>query len=204
MLRTKEQFHVVGLLTTVTAPFDRVSMHGVRRTLLRAQARAAKLPLCEVEIPAPCNNRQYEQAMAQALEQARQQRVTHMAFGDLFLDEVRAYRERQLAGTGIEPVFPLWGRSTAELAREMIAGGLVAYVTCVDPRKVPESFAGRRFDASLLEEMPPEVDPCAENGEFHTFAAAGPMFHHAVQVRAGPVVHRDGFVFADLWPADSC
>lgn len=204
VLRTKGDFDVVGLLTTVTEPFDRVSMHGVRRSLLRAQARAAGLPLLEVDIPSPCTNQQYQQAMGRAIEQASRQQVTHMAFGDLFLDDVRAYREQQLAGTGIQPVFPLWGLPTAPLAREMIAAGLVAYVTCADPSKVPESIAGRLFDQRLLDELPPEVDPCAENGEFHTFAAAGPMFRYPMQVRVAAIVPRDGFVFADLVPLDSC
>lgn len=204
VLRTQGDFDVVGLLTTVTEPFDRVSMHGVRRSLLRAQARAAGLPLLEVDIPSPCTNQQYQQAMGRAIQQASRQQVTHMAFGDLFLDDVRAYREYQLAGTGIQPVFPLWGLPTAPLAREMIAAGLVAYVTCADPSKVPESIAGRLFDQRLLDELPAGVDPCAENGEFHTFAAAGPMFRHPVQVRVAAIVPRDGFVFADLLPLDSC
>jgi len=202
VLRGEGRFEVTGLLTTVTEPFDRVSMHAVRRSLLHAQARAAGLPLHEVFIPSPCNNQQYELAMQKAIAQARRQGVTHMAFGDLYLEDVRAYRERQLAGTGITPVFPLWGIPTAELARQMIGQGLVAYITCVDPSRVPDSFAGRRYDDHLLEQLPNGVDPCAENGEFHTFAAAGPMFRQPIAVRPGAVVRRHGFVFADLLPAD--
>lgn len=189
---------VVGLLTTVTEPYARVSMHGVREEILRAQAEAAGLPLLRVAIPAPCPNEVYEQAMATAVEEARRQGVTQMVFGDLFLDDVRAYRERQLMGTGIIPVFPLWLRPTRQLAEEMISAGLVAYVTCLDPKKVPAELAGRRFDREFLGRLAAEVDPCAERGEFHTCVTAGPMFTHPIAVEAGETVERDGFVFADL------
>lgn len=192
---------VVGALTTLTEHFGRVSMHGVRDSVLRAQCEAAGLPLTTVPIPYPCPNEIYEARMAQALAVARREGVTHIVFGDLFLEDIRAYREAKLAGTGITPVFPLWGRPTAALARAMIAGGLKARVVCLDPKLVPRSFAGRSFDEALLDELPPGVDPCAERGEFHTCVIGGPMFRHAVPVVSGELVERDGFVFADLAPA---
>ena len=196
--RAEGQFEITGLLTTITEPYGRVSMHGVREEILRAQAEAAGLPLVRVPIPAPCPNEVYQEAMGKAVAEARRQGVTHMIFGDLFLEDVRQYRERQLAGTGIDAVFPLWQRPTRDLAEEMIAGGLVAYVTCVDPRRVPRELAGRRFDRELLAALPPGTDPCAENGEFHTCAVAGPMFERPVAVEVGETVDRDGFVFTDL------
>ncbi len=196
--RQENVLDVVGLLTTVTEPYARVSMHGVREEILRAQAEAAGLPLVQVAIPAPCPNEVYEAAMRGAIEEARRQGVTQMVFGDLFLDDVRAYRERQLSGTGISPVFPLWLRPTRQLAEEMISGGLVAYVTCLDPSKVPAEMAGRRFDRDFLDQLGPGVDPCAERGEFHTCVTAGPMFARPIVVEAGETVQRDGFVFADL------
>jgi uncharacterized protein (TIGR00290 family) len=203
VLRAADEVEVVGLLTTINAAFERVAMHAVRAELLRAQARAAGLPLVEVPIPWPCSNEQYEAAMAAAIARARAEGVSVMAFGDLFLEDIRAYRERQLAGSGLRPVFPLWGRPTAALAAEMIAGGLRARLTCVDPRALAPSFAGRELDAALLADLPPTVDPCGERGEFHTFAWDGPMFRAPVAVRGGEIVERDGFVFADLLPADA-
>jgi len=201
-LRRACEVEVVGLLTTLNAEFDRVAMHAVRRTLLEAQAAAAGLPLLQVPLPWPCSNEVYEAAMARALAEARETwGVTHIAFGDLFLEEVRAYRERQLEGTGLTPLFPLWGLPTRTLAQEMIAGGLEVRLTCVDPKRLPTSFAGRAFDAALLQDLPPDVDPCGEAGEFHTFAHAGPMFARPVSVTLGEIVTRDGFVFADLLPA---
>ena len=198
-LRQEREFDVVALLTTVNQEFQRVAMHAVRRELLEMQASAAGLPLITVPLPWPCSNARYEAAMAAALADAKARfGVTHMAFGDLFLEEVRAYRVRQLAGTGLEPVFPLWQKPTAPLAAEMIAGGLRAVLTCVDPRCLPASFAGRAFDHALLDALPPDVDPCGENGEFHTCVTAGPMFSAPLAVTAGEVVERDGFVFADL------
>ncbi len=191
---------VVGLLTTVTSDFERVSMHAVRERLLDLQASSLGLPCRKVRIPWPCTNERYEAEMARALAEARGEGVTHVAFGDLFLEDVRAYREAKLAGTGIDPVFPLWGRDTSRLAREMLDAGLHAIVTCVDPRVVDPSLAGRAFDAALLAELPAGVDPCGERGEFHTFAWAGPMFGRAIPVERGEVVARDGFVFADLLP----
>jgi len=191
---------VVGLLTTVNETHDRVAMHAVRRTLLEAQAGAAGLPLLIVRIPHACSNDAYEAAMGAALEEAKARGVRGVAFGDLFLEDIRRYREKQMAGTGLRLVFPLWGRPTAALAQEMLDAGLRARITCVDPRVLPASFAGREFDRQLLADLPRGVDPCGENGEFHTFAWDGPMFAHAVPVRGGEVVTREGFVFADLAP----
>jgi uncharacterized protein (TIGR00290 family) len=199
--RRAGEVEIVGLLTTVTGPFDRVSMHAVRDVLLEAQAKALGLPLMRVPIPYPCPNDVYEQAMADALAAAAVRGVTHVVFGDLFLADVRAYREAQLARAGFQGVFPLWSRETPSLAREMIAAGLDARITCVDPSRLDRSVAGRRFDLELLDALPPDVDPCGENGEFHTFVAGGPMFRHPVPVRSGVIVERDGFVFADLVPA---
>jgi uncharacterized protein (TIGR00290 family) len=192
---------VTGLLTTVSGPFERVAMHAVRLDLVRAQAEAVGLPLLEVRIPSPCPNELYEAAMAEALAEARGQGTTAVAFGDLFLEDVRRYREERMAGTGLRALFPLWGRPTRDLAEEMLAAGLKAVLTCVDPRALPRELAGRAFDASLLRELPPGVDPCGENGEFHSFAWDGPAFRRAVPVRVGEVVERDGFVFADVLPA---
>jgi uncharacterized protein (TIGR00290 family) len=192
---------VCGLLTTVNETHGRVAMHAVRRELLQAQAKAIGLPLIEVPIPYPCPNEAYERAMGEALGSARAHAVNGVAFGDLFLPDIRAYRERQMAPTGLSCHFPLWGRPTAALAREMIASGFKARLTCVDPKALAESFAGREFDAAFLDDLPPTVDPCGENGEFHTFVWDGPGFGNPVEVRTGEVTSRDGFVFADLLPA---
>ena len=200
VLRAMEDVEVVGLLTTVNETHDRVAMHAVRRSLLEAQAEAAGVPLMIVRIPEACTNAAYEAAMGAALEEATARGVRGVAFGDLFLEDIRRYRERQMAGTGLRLLFPLWGRPTAGLAREMLRAGLRARITCVDPRALDGSFAGREFDRELLDDLPPGVDPCGENGEFHTFAWDGPMFAHPVRVRGGEVVERDGFVFADLLP----
>jgi uncharacterized protein (TIGR00290 family) len=200
-LRLAKSYEIVGLLTTVNQVHDRVAMHAVRRELLRLQARAADLPLIEVDLPFPCSNDEYEARMRAFVQQALGLGVSAVAFGDLFLEDVRAYRERQLAGTGLTPVFPLWGKPTAALAREMIASGLEARLTCVDPKQIDPSFAGRPFDQRLLDELPPSADPCGERGEFHTFVWAGPMFRAPVDVLPGEIVTRDGFVFADLLPA---
>jgi iron complex transport system substrate-binding protein len=194
---------VIGLVATLNSAFDRVAMHGVRRVLAAAQADAAGLPLHVLEIPHPCSNEAYARIMGAFLRQQAAAGLEAVAFGDLFLEDVRRYREATLAGTGITPLFPLWGRDTARLAREMIAGGLEAYVTCLDPKKLPARLAGRRFDAALLADLPPGVDPCAENGEFHTFTAAGPMFRSPIAIEIGNVIARDGFVFCDLVPARS-
>ena len=200
VLRGMPDVEVVGLLTTVNETHDRVAMHAMRRTLLEAQAGAAGLPLLIVRIPHACSNDAYEAAMGAALEEAKARGVRGVAFGDLFLEDIRRYREKQMAGTGLRLVFPLWGRPTAALAQEMLDAGLRARITCVDPRVLPASFAGREFDRQLLADLPRGVDPCGENGEFHTFAWDGPMFAHAVPVRGGEVVTREGFVFADLAP----
>jgi uncharacterized protein (TIGR00290 family) len=195
---------VVGLLTTINEAFERVAMHAVRLELLRAQAEAVGLPLVEVRIPWPCPNQAYEAAMAAALADARTRGVTAVAFGDLFLEDVRRYREDRMRGSGLEPLFPLWGRPTRALAEEMIARGQKAVLTCVDPRALPRELAGRAFDAALLRELPEGADPCGERGEFHSFAWDGPAFRYPVPVRVGEVVEREGFVFADLLPdADS-
>jgi uncharacterized protein (TIGR00290 family) len=200
VLRARGDVEVTGMLTTVTAEFSRVAMHAVREALLDAQAQSLGLPCRRVKLPWPCSNDVYEREMAEALQAARAAGVTLVVFGDLFLRDVRSYREAKLAGTGLSPVFPLWDRDTRELAGEMIDGGLQAMLTCVDPKKLDKSFAGRSFDRALLGDLPGNVDPCGENGEFHTYAWAGPMFAAPIQVAAGAVVERDGFVFADLLP----
>jgi uncharacterized protein (TIGR00290 family) len=189
---------IVGLITTVTATFDRVAMHAVRRELLELQARALGLPLFTVEIPSPCTNEIYEQAFGGALRRARGDGITHVVFGDLFLEDIRAYREAQLAALDLTPVFPLWGRDTRTLAHEMIASGIRARLTCVDPRQLDRSFAGRSFDELLLADLPAHVDPCGERGEFHTFVTHSPRFASPLTVMLGDTVERDGFVFADL------
>ncbi len=197
-VRTSGDLEVVGLLTTVTETFDRVSIHGIRREVLEAQGMAVGVPVHVVSIPYPCPNEVYEAAMGRALQRLRADGVSRVVFGDLFLEDVRRYREARMQGTGIEPMFPLWGRPTLELAGEMIAGGLRATVVCMDPRRMARTLAGRAFDRSFLEELPADVDPCGERGEFHTCVTAGPMFDRPLTVRHGPVVDRDGFVFADL------
>jgi len=199
-VRRTGEFDIVGALTTVTATFGRVSMHGTREALLREQLNAAGLPALVLHIPFPCSNEIYERRMAAAMDDARASGVTHMIFGDLFLEDVRAYRERHLAGTGITPFFPIWGRQTAPLACEMIENGLQAHLSTVDLKKLPVSFAGRRFDGVLLAALPAGVDPCGENGEFHSFVSAGPMFSHEIAIRVGATVERDGFAYADLLP----
>jgi uncharacterized protein (TIGR00290 family) len=200
-LRASPDFEVTALLTTINRAASRVAMHAVREELLEAQAAAAGLPLVKVPIPSPCSNAEYEQAMGAAMAQARAEGIFHVAFGDLFLEDIRRYREEKLSAVGMTPIFPLWGRETHRLAREMVAGGLRAYLTCVDPRQLERRFAGRSFDASLLDELPAAVDPCGEKGEFHSFAFAGPMFAAPLAIAPGEIVERDGFVFADLLPA---
>jgi uncharacterized protein (TIGR00290 family) len=188
-----------GLLTTTNQAFDRVAMHAVRRELLEAQAQAAGLPLHVVPLPWPCSNAQYESIMKTAIEGIVADGFTHVAFGDLFLEDVRKYREDRLAGSGLEPLFPIWKtKPTSDLARDMIDAGLQARLTCIDPRKLDRSFAGRTFDEQLLRDLPAGTDPCGENGEFHSFAYAGPMFTGEIKLKSGDVVDRDGFVFADL------
>jgi uncharacterized protein (TIGR00290 family) len=198
VLRQQQQFEVVGLMTTVNEVHGRVAMHAVRVELLEAQAVAAGLPLWKVPIPSPCSNAEYEAAMRTAVERAKSEGINDFAFGDLFLEDIRRYREKFLTGTGISPIFPIWGSPTAELAREMIRAGLRARLTCVDPKQLSGTFAGREFDARFLADLPEAIDPCGERGEFHSFAYDGPMFRHAVPVQVGETVERDGFVFADL------
>ena len=201
VLRQTDEVEVVGLLTTVNEAHDRVAMHAVRRALLEAQARAAGLPLVVVSLPDPCSNEAYETAMGAALASARSDGIEAIAFGDLFLEDIRRYREDKLAPTGIRPVFPLWQRPTGALAHEMLAAGVRAHATSVDPAQIPASFAGRQWDAAFIAELPEGADPCGENGEFHTFVSAGPMFDAPIAIEAGPVVERGGFYYADLVPA---
>ena len=193
-----EAFEVVGLVTTVNEVFRRVAIHGFREDLLQRQAEETGLSLWTVPLPFPCTNAIYEERMASVYARAVAEGVGGVAFGDLYLEEIRAYRLRTLAGTGLEAVFPVWGIPTAELAEEMLAGGLQARITCCDPRVVPPDWAGRAWDRALLAELPPGVDPCGENGEFHTFCHAGPMFTRAIPVVAGKRVFRDGFWYGDL------
>lgn len=195
-----DDIDVVGLLVTMNSNSDRVAMHAVRRTLLEQQAAALRLPLHLVQLPWPCPNSEYERLLTEALDAARAEGVDTIVFGDLFLADIRVYREQQLAGTGIEPLFPLWQRPTRALAEQMLDVGIDAVLTCVDPAKLPPSYAGRRFDKALLDELPGDVDPCGENGEFHTFVIAGPDFAAPLDVEVGEVVERDGFVFADVVP----
>lgn len=200
-VRERGDVEVVALLTTVNTAHARVAMHAVRESLLEAQSEALGLPLVKVPIPSPCPNAVYEQAMAEAIGRARQEGITHIVFGDLFLEDIRKYREEKLASTGITPLFPIWGLDTLRLAREMVAAGLCAVITCVDPKKLERAFAGRTFDAELLGQLPGGVDPCGENGEFHTYAFEGPMFQKPIAVEVGEIVERDGFVFADVVPS---
>jgi uncharacterized protein (TIGR00290 family) len=192
------EFEVVGALTTVTETFWRVSIHGVRQEILRAQLDAAGLPPTIVPIPYPCPNEVYEARIGEAVERAVQDGITHIIFGDLFLEDIRAYREQKLAGTGITPVFPLWGRSTQALAHEMIASGFEAYIATIDLKKLPAEFAGRKFDAELLTDLPDGVDLCGENGEFHSCVVAGPIFSRRLVVTPGERVERDGYAYCDL------
>lgn len=198
ILRRQPDIEVVGLLTTLNTEFQRVAMHGTRLSVLEAQAQAAELPLWTVPLPWPCSNEIYEARMAEACQRAIDEHIDAIAFGDLFLTDVRAYREEKLKPTGLEPLFPLWEIPTDQLARTMIAGGLRARVVCVDSNKLPESFAGRDFDQAFLADLPPGADPCAERGEFHTCVYAGPMFTRPLALEAGEVVNRDGFIFADF------
>jgi uncharacterized protein (TIGR00290 family) len=202
LARESGEVAVVGLLVTITDPYRRVSMHGVRESLVEAQAAALGLPLHVVRIPSPCSHDEYEARMARAMEEARRSGVTHVVFGDVHLADVRAYREERLASVGMEAAFPLWGRASRALAEEIIAGGVRAVVTCLDPRKMPRELAGREFDGELLRQLPDEVDPCGENGEFHTFAWDGPGFAAPIAVEVGETVERDGFVFTDVLPAE--
>jgi uncharacterized protein (TIGR00290 family) len=203
ILRQRADVQLGGLLTTINEPAQRVAMHAVRVELLQAQADALGLPLWMVPIPSPCSNEAYEQAMRAAVGRAVRDGFTQVAFADLFLQDIRRYREEKLAGSGLTPLFPLFDSDTAALARAMIDAGLRARITCVDPRQLDARFAGREFDRALLEELPATVDPCGERGEFHTFAYEGPMFARPIPVETGITVERDGFVFTDLGIAGS-
>ena len=199
VLRRDPEIEVCALLTTLNTAFDRVAMHGTRRSVLEAQAAAAQLPLWTVPLPWPCSNETYEERMAEACQRATNEHIDAVAFGDLFLEDVRAYRERQLKPTGLEPLFPLWEIPTDDLAREMMTGGLRARISCVDSKQLPAIFAGREFDGDLLRDLPTGTDPCGERGEFHTCVYAGPMFHATLPLESGETVDRDGFVFTDFW-----
>jgi diphthamide synthase (EF-2-diphthine--ammonia ligase) len=203
VLRQRGDVEIGGLLTTTNETAQRVAMHAVRIDVLQAQADALGLPLWQLPIPCPCPNDVYECAMAATVQRAVAEGFTHIAFGDLFLEDIRDYRIRQLSGTGIEPMFPLWcsAGDTPGLARRLLDGGVRAVLTCVDPRQLPESFVGRAYDETFLADLPPGVDPCGERGEFHTFCTAGPMFTAGIAVHVGERVTRDGFCFADLLPA---
>ena len=205
VLRQQPDLEVVGLLTTFNEEFDRVAMHAVRRELVEAQAAAAGLPLVPVMLPYPCTNEVYEERMRAAIAEAKAAGVTHMAFGDLFLEDIREYRVRLLEGTGVEPLFPIWttAEETPDLARRMLAAGLGAVLTCVDPKQLSERFVGRQYDETLLAELPAGVDPCGERGEFHTFCYRCPEFSTEIPVTVGDIVERDGFWFADLRPAET-
>jgi uncharacterized protein (TIGR00290 family) len=198
VLRTRGDVQLAGMLTTVNESAQRVAMHAVRMELLDAQADALGLPLWKVPIPSPCPNEVYERAMSQVVARAVSDGFTQIAFGDLFLEDVRRYREERLAGTGLSPLFPLFGADTSALAREMVAAGLAARITCENHAVLDRRFAGRDFDASLLADLPASVDPCGERGEFHSFAYSGPMFRQPIPIQNGIVVERDGFIFADL------
>ena len=203
VLRQNLEYEIVGLLTTFNQEADRVAMHAVRRRLVEGQAAAAGLPLWSVPLPWPCTNEQYEKLMAQTCTKAVHQGIEAIAFGDLFLEDVRAYRVKQLSGTGLEPLFPVWGEPTQRLAHRMVDSGLKAILTCVDTRKLTANFAGRKFDQDLLASLPSGIDPCGENGEFHSFVYGGPMFSDEIEVIPGEIVVRDHFAFADLISANS-
>lgn len=200
LLRRQPQYEIAGLVTTFNQAFDRVAMHSTRRALVEMQAKAAGLPLLPIPLPWPCSNQQYEEIMKVFCSQVVAQGVNAMAFGDLFLEDIRAYRERQLQGTGLQPLFPVWQIPTDRLAREMIDSGLRAKLVCVDPKKLAPEFAGRDFDCQLLADLPHGVDPCGENGEFHSYVYGGPMFDREIPVVAGERVERDGFWFCDVLP----
>ncbi|ATL97570.1 ATP-binding protein [Aeromonas sp. CA23] len=201
-LRQDPAIEVVGLFTTLNQAFERVAMHGVRKQLLMQQAECVGLPLTAIDLPWPCTNEDYARIMTDFIAGVVAEGIHQMAFGDLFLEDVRAYREKQLLGTGIEPLFPLWGSDTAKLAQQMMAAGLRARISTLDPKKLDASLGGHEFDPALLAALPAGVDPCGENGEFHTLAWDGPMFHRPLAIRVGETVLRDGFVFTDLLPAD--
>lgn len=198
LLRQQPGIEVVGLLVTINSEFDRVAMHGTRRTVLEAQSAALRLPLWIIPLPWPCSNATYEERMNEAIQRAVAARIDAIAFGDLFLNDIRAYREKQLKSTGIEPIFPLWGLPTGALAHTMVETGLRAKLVCVDTGQLPASFCGRDFDATLLNDLPADVDPCGERGEFHTCVYAGPSFEQPLPIEPGEAVQRGTFVYADF------
>jgi len=200
-LQQNPDYEVIALVTTVNEKYKRVAMHGVREQLLQQQADAANLPIHSLNIPSPCSNNDYEKVMRDFLNVMQKNNIEYMAFGDLYLEDIRQYREKQLENTGITPLFPLWKKPTRQLAHEMIDGGLEATITCVDPRKLSADFVGRRFDHNFIKSLPDGIDPCGENGEFHSCVHNGPMFKQAIPVTNGEVVTRDDFVFSDLIPS---
>ena len=200
-LRQRSDLEIAGLVTTMNQLYQRVAIHAVRLELLQRQAESVGLPLHVIDLPYPCSNSQYEAAMKKFIEQSRQQGIECMAFGDLFLADIKEYRQAKLSGTGITPLFPIWLKPTGDLAREMISSGLRAVVTCVDPKQLPVSFAGREFNEEFLLNLPEQVDPCGELGEFHTFAFDGPMFSKPVNIEVGEITEREGFIYADVLPA---
>lgn len=199
-LQQDVEIDLVGLFCTVNKEFDRVAMHGVRVELLQKQANSVGLPLEIIEIPYPCSNAEYEKIMGQFVERAKNNNIEHFAFGDLFLEDVRNYREEKLKVSGIKPIFPLWGMATNRLSREMIRGGLRTVITCIDPKQMPKEFIGKTFDEKFLNSLPETIDPCGENGEFHSFVFDGPMFKEKIEVVVGDIVQRDNFIFADILP----
>jgi uncharacterized protein (TIGR00290 family) len=203
LLRQQRQYEVVAFLTSINQHFRRIAVHGYRESLLDQQAEATGLPVWKVDLPFPCTNVDYESRMAAIFSRASSEGLHGIAFGDLFLEDIRAYRIQHLANTGLQPIFPVWGIPTAQLAQQMVATGLRAHLTCVDPRHLDRTFAGRTFNAQLLHDLPPTVDPCGERGEFHTFAFAGPMFSRSISVVPGEIVERDSFVYADLLPTEA-
>lgn len=204
LLRSEAEVEVAGLFTTVNEDLGRVTVHAVRASLLEAQAKQAGLPLHKIAIPHPCPNSVYEATIARFVAQARRGGVTHIAFGDLFLEDIRRYRERQFAGSGVELLFPLWGQPTRTLAEEMTAHGLLAWIVCVDVKQAPREWAGRIFDPRFVAAIPGGIDPCGERGEFHTFAFDGPMFAAPVGSRIGAVTEREGFIYADVLSSAAC
>jgi uncharacterized protein (TIGR00290 family) len=200
VLRQQPDIEIAGLFTTVNEEFERVAMHAVRIELLKRQAESAGLPIELIPIPYPCTNLQYEKIMSEFIEKVKARGIKSFAFGDLFLESVRKYREDNLAGTGITPLFPIWGLITKSLSEEMVNSGLRARITCIDPKQLSTDFAGKVYDKSFLQQLPESVDPCGENGEFHSFAFAGPMFREEINVKVGETVTRDNFVFTDLLP----
>ena len=198
LLRLQDEYEIVGLLTTFNQAANRVAMHAVRRSLVEAQAKAAGIPLWDVDLPWPCSNADYEYIMKETCKAAVQAGIGYIAFGDLFLTDIRAYREKQMENSGLQPIFPVWGMPTRELARSMLKSGVRAKLTCVDPKLLAPEFVGREFDEQLLLELPPEIDPCGENGEFHTFAYDGPMFRVPIPIQSGEVRNAEGFIYTDL------